>query len=136
MLGTGYLNVFPTIIAGYITIAVSIILIVIGEGVHGLIELPAIFSNVTSYARLMALGVASAALAVVVNELAHSLFLQNSIIGYVLGSVILIIGHTINFLLGIFGAFVHSLRLHYIEFFSRFYSGGGKAYMPFGKYHD
>jgi V/A-type H+-transporting ATPase subunit I len=112
-------------------IALSVTLIALGEGVKGLVELPGIFSNVMSYARLMALGIASAALAVVVNELATELW-HTGFSGMTTAVLILILGHAINFGLGILGPFLHSLRLHYVEFFTKFYAGGGKPYKPFG----
>jgi V/A-type H+/Na+-transporting ATPase subunit I len=132
LLAAGYVFHLPTIIAGYALGIASIALIYLGEGVKGLIELPAIFSNIMSYARLMALGVASAALAVVVNEMAGGLFAAGGIVNIALAVFILLVGHAINLLLGIIGPFLHSLRLHYVEFFSKFYEGGGKPYKPFG----
>lgn len=121
-----------TEIWGYGIGVIAIILILIGEGVRGLIELPAIFSNVASYARLMAVGVASAGLAIVVNELATSLFSSGNIGNILLGIIVLVLGHIINIALGILGSFIHGLRLNYVEFFGKFYEGGGRPYKPFG----
>lgn len=131
LLAAGYSLHTPTIIAGWILVPISIILIYIGEGIKGLIEVPAIFSNIMSYSRLMAIGVASAALAIVVNNMAGGLF-NTGTAGIIGGIFVLIFGHTINLALGIMGPFLHSLRLHYVEFFSKFYEGGGKPYKPFG----
>ena len=102
-----------------------------GEQVRGIVELPSIFSNILSYLRLMAVALASVSLAIVVNELAGGLF-SSGIIGIIGGVLILLIGHSVNLVLGLIGPFLHSLRLHYVESFTKFYQGGGKAYHPFG----
>jgi len=116
---------------GIAVAAISIIMIYLGEGFRGIIELPGLFSNMLSYARLMAIGLASVQLAMLVNEFAKEFIHQGgfAIIGAVL---ILVLGHTVNILLGLLGPFLHSLRLQYVEFFSKFFEGGGKEYSPFG----
>jgi len=115
----------------YIIFIISVIALAIGEGVNGLIELPGIFSNLLSYARLMALGLASVKLAEVINEYSGNLFASGGI-NILFAVLLLVIGHAINIALGIIGPFLHSLRLHYVEFFTKFFSGGGKRYVPFG----
>ena len=117
---------------GWIVLAVAIIMIYLGEGVQGLVELPAIFSNMLSYMRLGAVGLASVGLAVVINENLTLPFIEKGGIYTFFGILIFIIGHIINILLGLIGPFLHSLRLHYVEFFSKFYKGGGIQYVPFG----
>ena len=107
-------------------------MIYLGEGVQGLVELPAIFSNMLSYMRLGAVGLASVGLAVVINENLTLPFIEKGGIYTFFGILIFIIGHIINILLGLIGPFLHSLRLHYVEFFSKFYKGGGIQYVPFG----
>ena len=109
----------------------GVLLIVKGEGMMGIIELPGLLSNLLSYARLMAVGLASVMLAIVANQLAIQSFAGGPI-GWVMGVFILLIFHVINILLGILSPFLHSLRLHYVEFFTKFYVGGGKEYSPFG----
>ncbi|MFH1695082.1 MAG: V-type ATP synthase subunit I [Candidatus Micrarchaeota archaeon] len=121
---------FGNIIGG-VLLLIGIILLFKGEGVQGLIELPAILSNTLSYARLFAVGLASVQLALIVNDFAAKFFSQGGLfIGVAI--LILLLGHFINILLGLIGPFLHSLRLHYVEFFGKFYKGGGKRYLPFG----
>ncbi len=118
-----------------ILIAISIIgvvLIFMGEGALGIIELPSLLSNILSYARLMAVGLASVQLALIINENVGIMFNQGGVM-IIFGILLLIIGHLINIILGLFGPFIHSLRLHYVEFFKRFYTGGGKKFIPFGE---
>ena len=116
---------------GYATLALAIFMLYKGEGVRGLVEVPSIFSNILSYARLMAIGIASVKLAEVVNEFAAEFFHHGGL-SIVYGVLLLVIGHTINMGLGILGPFLHSLRLHYVEFFTKFFKGGGIKYNPFG----
>jgi V/A-type H+/Na+-transporting ATPase subunit I len=55
------------------------------------------------------------------------------IIGILLTPLILIVGHTFNLVLSAMSAYIHSSRLQYVEFFNRFYGGGGFAFQPFSK---
>ena len=133
---------FPTLIAFFgmgdylpeyrsILLMTGIVLIVWGEGIKGILELISPLTNALSYARLMAVGLASVILAEVVNEMTHPMF-ASGIFGIVLGTILLIAGHTVNICLGLMSPFIHSMRLHYVEFFLKFYHGGGKKYTPFG----
>jgi vacuolar-type H+-ATPase subunit I/STV1 len=117
---------------GILLTVVPVVLIAISEGMAGIVEIPGIFGNILSYLRIMAIGLASAGLAVVVNDFATNFF-RNGVVGIVPGLLLLIVGHAINILLGLFGPFLHSLRLHYVEQFSKFYKGGGVPYKPFGE---
>lgn len=126
------LKILPlTIWPGMIVIVASAIMLYFGEGIKGLIELPQVFVHIGSYLRLMAIGVASVSLAMVINQQASPL-LQSGIGGIIAGIIILTVGHTINIALGIIGPFLHSLRLHYVEHFTKFYEGGGREFKPFG----
>ncbi|MBI2658229.1 V-type ATP synthase subunit I [Candidatus Woesearchaeota archaeon] len=112
-------------------LGLSILMLLKGEGVKGLIELPSILTNIMSYARLMAIGLSSVILAVIVNEQAGEFFHKGGFF-VLIGIIILVTGHAINIMLGLLGGFLHSLRLHYVEFFSKFFHGGAKKYLPFG----
>lgn len=116
---------------GAIIAVIGLIMLYKGEGFRGMIELPALLSNILSYARLFAIGLASVQLALIVNMLAGQA-LGLGIIGYVLAAFVILIGHGLNLFLGLLGPFIQSLRLHYVEWFSKFFEGGGEPYKPFG----
>ncbi|HYA33214.1 MAG TPA: V-type ATPase 116kDa subunit family protein [Candidatus Bathyarchaeia archaeon] len=119
--------VVPSVLAtpGVVLLVIAIPLIVYGGGIAGAIEVMSTFTNVLSYARLMALGMASVVLALVANELGSSL-------GIVLiGFLIAVLLHGINVVLCMFSPSLQALRLHIVEFYSKFYEGGGRQYTPF-----
>lgn len=114
-------------------IVVGLVLVMSLHGVLGMVmgplELVGTLGNVLSYLRLAAVGLASAYLAIVANELA--------VAGPIwLGIIIALFFHTLNLALAAFSPTIQALRLHYVEFFSKFLDGGGKAFRPFGRPHD
>ena len=108
-----------------IILLVAFPVLVVAEGIVAPVELLATMGNILSYARIMALGTASVMLAVVANRLAGALG------SVVVGAIFALLFHLVNFALGLFSPTVHALRLHYVEFFGRFYSPGGVRYRPF-----
>jgi V/A-type H+-transporting ATPase subunit I len=96
------------------------------EGPLAALELVLGLGNVLSYARLMALGLASVMLAEVANRLATSL--QPAALGLVLGFLL----HAVNFSLGLVSPAIAAFRLQYVEFFDKFYEEGGFPFRPFG----
>lgn len=131
----GSLNLLnPIFLIGIILLFVGAILLIKGEGLLSIMELPTLLSNVLSYTRLLAIGLSSAGIALVFNSIWKFSYESGNIGIILIGAFALFSGHLINLLLGIIGPGVHSLRLHYVEFFTKFYEGGGSSYVPFGSY--
>jgi V/A-type H+-transporting ATPase subunit I len=95
------------------------------EGPLAALELVLALGNVLSYARLMALGLASVMLAEVANLLGETI--EPAVAGVALGVLL----HAVNFTLGLISPTIAALRLHYVEFFDKFYDEGGAPYRPF-----
>ena len=85
--------------------------------------------DVLSYSRLMALMLSGAVIAQVFNSIA--VLLGPSFIGVIFFAVIALIGHSLATFLNVLGAYVHTSRLQYVEFFGKFYDAGGRAFDPF-----
>ena len=134
-------------IAGTIGLIGGIVLMVAGivfvamENPLDLMEIPTnLLSHMLSFCRIAAVGLSSVAIAMVVNYLATTFFIAPaladiSVMGVLLiivGVIVLIIGHALNVALGVIGGALHPVRLHYVEFFTKFYNGGGIIYKPFG----
>ena len=118
-------------IGGLVMLIVGCVFLIKGEGPMGLIHLPSLISNTMSYARILAIGLSSTGIALAFNNM--SIKLWDSGGAYlVFAAIVFFLGHFINILLGILGPGLHSLRLHYVEFFTKFYEGGGTPYSPFG----
>lgn len=91
------------------------------------IEILSTIGNVLSYLRLAAIGLASVYLAQVANDMA-------GMVGSIwLGLIIAALFHALNLVMGAFSPTIHALRLHYVEFFGKFYEEGGAAFSPFGR---
>ena len=98
------------------------------SGILGLYDGVSIASDLLSYSRVLALGLSSAVIAMVVNILAT--LGGGSIMSVILFPLVFLLGHLLNMALGVLGGFVHTSRLQYIEFFNKFYEDGGDPFMP------
>ena len=87
-------------------------------------------SDVLSYSRLLALGLATGVIASVINKIAEMLSQAGGILGKILFLVVFLGGHALNLAINALGAYVHTNRLQFVEFFGKFYEGGGRAYNP------
>jgi len=109
-------------------------------GLGALYGITGYLSDILSYSRLFALGLATGVVGMVMNLLGGMFFspinwhspwaIVIGLLGWLVGIVILAAGHTFNLVISVLGAFIHSMRLQFIEFFSRFYQGGGRLFAP------
>ncbi|MFQ5841252.1 MAG: V-type ATP synthase subunit I [Thermodesulfobacteriota bacterium] len=104
----------------------------IGWGVFELYGITSYLGDVLSYLRLFALGLATAVIAMVVNFLGN-IVLAWPYVGWAIFILIFTVGHLFNIVINGLGAFVHTLRLQYVEFLPKFFQGGGKPFRPFQK---
>lgn len=104
----------------------------LGLGLWNVYGLTGLVGDLLSYARLFGLGIATSAIASVMNQLANmALTGAGPILGVPLALLIVVMGHTFNLALSLLGSTVHSARLHFVEAFKSFFEGGGVEYKPF-----
>lgn len=92
------------------------------------------FSDLMSYTRIFGLGLATGVIGMVFNEIASVIsgMMPLKFLGVIVTIIICIIGHTFNISINALGAYVHNSRLQFVEFFGKFYTGGGELFMPLG----
>lgn len=99
------------------------------KGAYNLYGATSYLSDILSYSRLLALGLATGVVAGVFNQLGA--MMGKSVVGIILFVVVFIIGHSLNIGINALGAYVHTNRLQFVEFFGKFYTGGGRNFKPF-----
>jgi V/A-type H+/Na+-transporting ATPase subunit I len=108
-------------------------LLKLGSGIMSLYGLVSFLSDTLSYSRLLALGLATGIIGLVVNLIASMVTASVPVVGFFLAAIVLIIGHTFNLGINVLGAFIHSGRLQFVEFFPKFMAGGGTPFKPLGR---
>ena len=98
-------------------------------GLYDIYGVTSWLSDVLSYSRLLALGLATGVIASVINMMAA--MVAGGVIGPLLFAIVIIVGHTLNLAINLLGAYVHTNRLQFVEFFSKFYDGGGRPFTAF-----
>lgn len=132
ILGIAYLtNAFSIYIGAGIAI-VGLAILIYKNGAFGLMDVMGLLGTIFSYSRLLALCLSTGGMAIAVNIVAFQVVGMIPVIGVVLTALVLIAGHPANAMIQTLGAFIHSMRLHYVEFFSQFYTGDGVKFRPFG----
>ena len=116
---------------GAVLIIACLAMLIYANGAYGVMDVFGFMGDVLSYARLLALCLATGGIAMTVNILTNLCNDMIPVIGIVLAIFIFIFGHIANFLFQILGAFINSLRLHYVEFFSQFYMEGKNKFQAF-----
>lgn len=124
-----------------ITMIIGMILIVIGggraeksfgakagQGLYSLYGITGYVGDLVSYTRLMALGLAGGSIAGALNLLIHTL---PGVAAIIIGPALFVVFHIFNLGLSLLGAYVHTARLQYVEYFSKFYDGGGRPFKEF-----
>ncbi len=134
LLALGYL--MPAIgmigmVLGGVLILACIGMLVYANGAYGVMDIFGFMGDVLSYARLLALCLATGGIAMTVNILAQMVDSMIPFVGIILAVIIFIGGHIANFAFQVLGAFINALRLNYVEFFSQFFMGGKNKFEAF-----
>ncbi len=98
-------------------------------GAYSLYDTTSWLSDLLSYSRLLALGLATGVIAQVINTMAA--MGGKSVVGVIMFIIVFIIGHVFNMAINLLGAYVHTNRLQYVEFFGKFFEGGSREFQPF-----
>ncbi|MGD0056602.1 MAG: V-type ATP synthase subunit I [Methanomassiliicoccales archaeon] len=130
ILGKSLILTDVRMLAGAGLLVVGMAIALKGEGAKVMLELPGLMSNLISYTRLTAIGMSKAGLALAFNSISIGMIAPGGGIMIVLALLVFIVGHLMIFILAIISAGLQGLRLQYVEFFMKFYEGGGLKFNP------
>lgn len=99
------------------------------KGLYGVYGVTSYLSDILSYSRLLALGLATSVISSVFNKMGS--MLGDSVFGVIVFILVFVVGHSLNLAINALGAYVHTNRLTFVEFFGKFYEGGGRKFAPF-----
>jgi V/A-type H+/Na+-transporting ATPase subunit I len=123
----------PLLVVWYAFLGSGLAMLVGGEGFQaGLMGIIEVLSHILSYTRLVGILLASVILALVINTIAGGFLGERTAVGIVIGLTILVIGQGFNVIIGVFEPGIQGARLIFVEYFSKFYSGNGRPFRPFG----
>ncbi|MDD4307583.1 MAG: V-type ATP synthase subunit I [Thermoplasmata archaeon] len=128
--GAGLQFTDPQAVAGLVIMFMGVGMAFAVEGINTVLELPGLTGNLLSYTRIYAIGLSSVGIALAFNEYMAVPAIEAGGIGIIIGVLVLVAGHALNIGLGIIGPLIQTLRLHYVEFFTKFYKGGGIKFNP------
>lgn len=120
-----------SLIAAGVVALIGLGIMIYYNGIMGVMDILSFLGTILSYSRLLALCLSTGGIAMTVNILAQLSGQIIPYIGLILAPIIFVGGHIANMAFQSLGAFIHSLRLHYVEFFGQFYEGGSQKFRPF-----
>lgn len=121
---------FPVVLIGGVLTAAAFIMILFTQGPLGIMDVFSMLGNVMSYTRILALALVTSALALTFNKITGMVW-GIPVIGIALGVLLFVGTQLLSLIVNAISSFVHSLRLHYVEFFDKFYRGEGTKFKPF-----
>lgn len=122
--------IFKQNLLGGLLFALTLIMLFIKSSLFGLMEITSFVGMVLSYARILALSLATGGIALAINIVSAKI-MGAGWIGLILAPIIIIFGHIFNFVINMIGSTINAVRLHFVEFFTVFFQEGGEEFKPF-----